>query len=762
MATRNDEFTEKDPRHGALPLIAGFPAATLPLFMVTMFLSAWLLFAIQPMFAKLVLPLLGGAPQVWVTAMLFFQAMLLVGYAYVHVTSRWLNLRWQAFVHLVVLIVALASLPVRVASSEPLTDQPILWLITLFTISVGLPFFAISATAPLLQRWFGHSGHDHAHDPYFLYGASNLGSILALLSYPIVVEPSLRLGQQAWTWAGGYALLIFLIVACAIALRRAPSGRSALSVGLPGTIDPGTIDPGTIDPGTIDKVSWGRRLRWVALAFAPSSLLLGVTTRITTDVAAIPMLWVIPLVLYLSTFVVVFSRRPLLRHNWMVVAQPYVLAVVFSADFFGKQWLPSLAGYLAVFFVTAMVCHGELARLRPAVRHLTEFYFAMALGGMLGGVFNALIAPATFVDVYEFAIALALACMLRPMLAPGGTKARVLDVALPLLLLGALLLPGQLDLYSLWPGDSIRYAFLVFAILSIFAFKDRPLRFGLGVGAFLAVQFLAGSSLVVDQARSFFGVYKIVLHQQEIEAYKFKHGTTFHGAQYTDPSRRREPLTYYIEAGPLGQVFAALAGSNRPGTVGLVGLGVGSTLCYQQPDQRWTIYEIDPLVTRIAQDTRYFNYLAECMDDSRTEIIHGDARLSIQEAEAGQFDLLILDAFSSDAVPVHLLTKEAMDLYLDKVSEDGVILFHISNRYITLVRVISGLVEDAGLAGLGQTYSAGSDKPPLHSNSHWVAVGRTKQALAFLADDPRWAETLPLQDSVLWTDDFSNLIAVLK
>ncbi len=753
-----DTFPMRDAPPGLRPVAAETSLAILPMFVVTSFLSAWLLFAIQPMSAKMVLPLLGGAPSVWITAMLFFQVTLLAGYAYVHVTTRLLGLRRQVLVHLAILAVALVSLPVQVAWTEPVISQPVLWLTAILTVSVGLPFFAVSATAPLLQRWFGHTGHSHALDPYFLYGASNLGSILGLLSYPVLAEPLLRLDQQGWTWTGGYGVLVLLIAVCTLTLRRVSA----------------TPDMAPDRPALASEpVSWRRRAHWIALAFAPSSLLLGVTAHLTTDVAAVPLLWVVPLTLYLLTFVFVFARRPVLRHQWMVASQPYVLVLAFvmlpivgsqMLPIVWNQWVPSIAANLIVFFVTAMVCHGELARRRPAVSHLTEFYFAMALGGMLGGAFNALVAPVLFTNVYEYHLALVVACMLRPTQAAGGAKARLLDAVLPALLFALLILPGRLGLPWPWELGGLAYlAYRIVVLVLIFGFKERPLRFGLGMAAFLMVNSLFGdTSNIVEQARSFFGVYKVTVHEKGAKAYILSHGTTIHGVQYADPATRREPLAYYTEPGPLGQLFAALAGSGRPRSIGVIGLGTGAAICYQRPGQRWTIYEIDPLVTRIAQDTRFFNYLADCMDDARMEIVHGDARLSLQGAEDGQFDLLILDAFSSSAVPVHLLTREAMALYFEKLSEDGIVMFHISNRHLNLVRVLSGLLDDAGLAGLSQRHRPDQEAGRWQYRSHWVAIGRTREALTFLSDDSRWTAVAATPASVLWTDDFSNIIGAFR
>ncbi|MEE8214481.1 MAG: fused MFS/spermidine synthase [Alphaproteobacteria bacterium] len=743
----NGVIDKRDPSFSAEATGAPWAAtAILPLFAATLFLSALLLFWIQPMFAKMVLPLLGGAPNVWNTAMVFFQATLLAGYAYAHATTRLFPLHRQVLIHLAIGALALVSLPVVVANIPPVEGAPILWLMVLLAVSIGLPFFAVSATAPLLQRWFGLSDHARAGDPYFLYGASNLGSILALLCYPLVFEPLLRLGHQGWIWTGGYCVLVALIAACGIRVLRS-EGRpaAAAAVALPE-----------------DGVSWRRRVHWVALAFAPSSLLLGVTAHITTDVAAVPLLWVVPLALYLLTYVLVFARRPPLPHSRVVALQPYLLfAAWMFLPIMSALWMV-ISIHLAVFFVTAMVCHGELVRRRPATSHLTEFYLLMAFGGVLGGVFNALIAPLLFTGIYEYGLALIVACLLRPWRTGGGARARVLDFVLPGIVLGAMLfVTGVADLDA---AAHTVYLFL-FAVavgVAVFSFKDRPVRFGLGVGAVLFALFVfAGADNVLDQQRSFFGVYR-VKSEEGGRVHVLTNGTIMHGAQFTDPARRREPAGYYTRQGPLGQVFTALEGTRRVRTVGLVGLGAGATLCYARPGQDWTVYEIDPLVGRLARNPAYFQYWSECLDPQRSRIVYGDARISLRHVPDGRFDLLILDAYSSDAVPAHLITRQALELYRAKLSPNGLLVFNLSNRHLDLGRVMGALVADAGMAGLIQTHVPEKEAGPYHWASVWGVVAANPAGLAFLSADPRWKRLQAPPAADIWTDDFSNILRALK
>ncbi len=720
-------------------------AGVLPLFAATLLLSALLLFWVEPMFTRMVLPLLGGSPAVWNTAMVFFQTALLAGYAYAHAMARWLNRRRQIALHLGLLALASIGLPIGIGAGwmPPTEGTPVLWLAALLACSLGLPFLVVSATAPLLQLWFAASGHRTAGDPYFLYGASNLGSIVALLGYPLLLEPTLDLDQQSRLWSLGYATLALLVAGCAMtAWRRAPLAAARSDVGALGACP---------TPG------W--RLAWLALACVPSALLLAVTAHITTDLAAVPLLWVIPLALYLSTFVLTFASRPWLKHAWMVRAQPFVLiplALLFSWNV--AFWL-ALPLHLGAFFVTAMVCHGELAGRRPAAPQLTEFYLWLAIGGMLGGVFAALLAPSLFDAVWEYPIALAAACLLRPCMT-GRDARRSLDLLLPLAVLVLMTLEAHWRYLGLPDLGTVGVlAFFVPVAMLLYGMAERPRRFGLGMAAALGAALIgADAQQVVARQRSFFGVYTI---KHDPAGYNILiHGTTVHGAEQTDPQGWREPLTYYLRDGPLGQLFAARAG-DPPQTIGAIGLGVGTVACYRRPGQRWTFYEIDPLVERIARDPHFFHYLEGCAPEA--EVVLGDARRSLRQAPDGRYDLLILDAFSSDAIPVHLLTREALALYLEKLAQDGVIALHISNRNLELAPIVADLVAAAGVMAWRQEH-----EPPrgelarYRSASSWIVIARRRADLGGLADDPRWSRLVARPDRRPWTDQFSNIVGTLR
>jgi len=676
----------------------------------------------------------------------------LAGYIYAHLTTRWLGVKWQACLHLTVMVTVLLFLPISLAagSTPPVDEAPVPWLIGLFAVSVGLPFFAVATNAPLLQRWFSHTGHSSATDPYFLYGASNLGSILALLSYPIVVEPLLNISDQSTTWSWAYAVLIGLIFACAITLRRR---------FIPDVIPKPSTSIFTVE----DSPTWSRRLHWLALAFVPSSLLLGVTMHITTDVAAVPLLWVLPLTLYLLTFVFVFARRPWLPHKWMVVAQPSCLllvALIFHWSF--KQIHISFFFHILVFFVTTMVCHGELVKRRPSARHLTEFYLWMSFGGMLGGVFNVVIAPLLFNWVIEYPLMLILACFLRPRPKQEATFFKSSDIVFPGLLLILLGIPLLLGAHPTDWGMIGVLGFFVILGLGTYSFQDRPLRYGLGIGTILLITSGLGiHDQVLIRDRSFFGV-NTVERTKTKDYHVLVHGNTIHGAQHTDPSRWKEPITYYYSEGPLNELLSKLNKSTTLNQIGILGLGTGALSCFRLPHQHWTYFEIDPSVVRLAQDTRYFHYLSECGEG--TNIVLGDARISLGNASDGLYDLLIVDAFTSDAIPIHLLTREALALYLQKMSNHGVLVFHISNTNLDLSNVMANLAADAQLVGRIEPFRGVSEEQK--SNylfpSSWVVVARNRDDLSFLDSDPRWKPLKPSPPSRVWTDNYSNILSVLK
>jgi hypothetical protein len=728
----------------------------LPLYALTLGLSALLMFWVQPLYARLALPLLGGAPAVWITAMLFFQAALLAGYLYAHLSVRWLGLKRQSLLHGAVLLLAFAALPIALPEGwlPPPGVTPAVWQIGLMAAGVGLPFFAVSATAPLLQRWFAHAGHARSADPYFLYSASNIGSVAALIGYPLLFEPLMRLGQQGWAWTGGYALLVLLIGVCGWVLW------TRFVANPPGVVGE--------DLELSSDISWRRRGMWVLLAFAPSSLMLGVTLHISTDVAAVPLLWVAPLALYLLSFVIVFARRPLLRHRWMLTLQVPALVLLAATMSWSHNFLwIELLIHLDIFFIAAMVCHGELAARRPAAGHLTEFYLWMSVGGVLGGLFNALLAPVLFDSVLEYPLAVLLVALLRPWRKGRGWRNVGLDLALPGLL--GLMLWFSIGLGEGGYGIAISLAvFFVAAVAALLlAWRGSPLRFALGLGvsmlmtplAFKQQEFyVADAKNVIHAERSFFGVNRITVMDSPVPAHVLVHGTTVHGAQRQDESGRNIPQAYYHPDGPLGQVFKAFP-FWRFNRVGVVGLGTGATACYARKGQDWTFYEIDPVVARIARDERFFTYLSDCAPAAH--VVIGDARLSLQAVSDGYFDLLILDAFSSDAIPIHLMTADAFAIYRRKLAPGGVILVHISNRYLDLEPVLGRITLETGFFGVVQNHEEGTNAAMLRYPSIWVAMARSPGDIAELAPDMRW-EPLRGAKAALWTDDYVNVLDMLK
>jgi hypothetical protein len=730
------------------------------LFLITLFLSAFLLFLVQPMIAKMVLPLLGGSPAVWSTCMVFFQAALLAGYAYAHATTTWLGARFQTVVHVGLLLLPLFVLPFGIppAAVRSLSPEanPTAWLFGILLGMVALPFFVVATSGPLLQRWFTQSGHPAASDPYFLYAASNLGSMLALLAYPLVVEPNLRLAQQSTIWAVGYGLYVALALGCITVVWRSQNGA----------LGGGDSSETMAEP---HRIEIGQVLRWVVLAFIPTSLMLGVTMYLTTDIAAIPLLWVIPLALYLLTFILTFARRPIFPHSWMVRALPMaavMLALVLNiASVAQPAFLPL---HLVVFFLAAMVCHGELVQCRPSQEHLTAFFLAMSCGGVLGGLFNALIAPRVFDRIAEYPLALVLACLVlpKPRTDASDRWSRSLDWVMPLCL--GILTLGLVTVLQPRSGSTQDdlHAKLAFGMagLACYAFKDRPVRFGLGLGAVLLVAGTYTSSYgrVLYQHRNYFGVLRVA-YDGSGNFNRLIHGHTLHGQQSLDPDRRLEPLTYYHRTGPIGQIFEVMR-TRDPGTdVALVGLGAGSLAAYPEPGQRMTYYEIDPVVAKIARDTRFFTFLADSRAAS-IAVVMGDARLRLSDAPDHAYGLIVLDAFSSDAIPTHLLTREALRLYRSKLKADGILAFHISNKCIDLAPILGALARDAGLRCLVRRdldlspVELKSGKEP----STWAVMAARYAHLDSLSNDTRWVPPQVPHGEAVWTDDFSSIIEHLR
>ena len=701
--------------------------ATLGLFATAIFAGATLLFLVQPMVARMVLPLFGGSQAVWTTSMLFFQAVLLAGYGYAHASTRLLGPSRQPILHAVVLVLALAALPIGRGLAPPAADaSPSLWLLGVLAVAVGAPFFVVTTTSPLLQRWLATSGHAAGRDPYFLYAAGNVGSLMALLAYPLVVEPRLTLDQQARLWSIGYVLFAVLCLGCLVVARRgSPSAQSASA------------------RANVPALAWRTRARWVATALVPSSLMLGVTTYVSTDVASFPLLWVLPLAVYLLTFVVTFARRPLVTPHAAALILPLPTTLVF-AQMLGAITLPlpvTLLAQLFVLFFAGVLAHGRLAEERPVPERLTEFYFLLSLGGVLGGALNAFVAPLVFDSVLEYPIVLVLALALRR-----GGRARIADVV-PVL---AVFVGGFAGLAVVQSASAARVVVGCLVLASLAIGVRRPFRLTL---AFACLTLLvAVGSMGVHTERTFFGVLRVTEQDGERRLY---HGTTLHGVERLAGPLAGEPLTYYARRGPLGDVFAAYPRFDR---VDAIGLGVGTLAAYGRAGERLTFHELDPAIARVARDPRFFTYLRD--SQAEVKIVIGDGRRTIARVPNGTSDLVVVDAFSSDSVPMHLLTREAVELYVRKLRPGGLIAFHLSNRHLELAPVVARAADALGLAAVERNDRAeGADGA--RTASEWLVVARSAERLEPLLERRGWGvPTVPA--GRVWTDDYSNVLSVVK
>ena len=717
-------------------------------FSLPVFLSAGLLFWVQPLIAKMLLPLLGGAPAVWNTCMVFFQAMLLAGYAYALVITQALKLRQQVALHLIILIATGLLLPfgisARVVESIPRENSPIIWLLVSLFVIVGPPFFVLAASGPLLQKWFSKTNHPDASNPYFLYSLSNAGSFISLLAFPFFLEPMFAAKTQSRAWSFGYVVLglSFAVIGFLLwKVRAASSTAESLPVQ--------TV-----------AVPISARYKWLLLAFLPSSLMLGVTTYISTDIASVPLIWILPLALYLSTFVLAFSGKQFFSLRFLSFVIPTLLvalalAAVTEADV--PRWLIIIV-HLALFFFAALLCHTLLSNARPGVDRLPEFYLWLAVGGVLGGVFNALIAPVVFSSTLEYPLILIAVTAVRT-LAHNSGREKLLDTWIPAAA-AALAIVGLVVVPQFRIGQT-REALVIIGLPLLFAYlvsSKKPLVFAASLLLLLACARLYTSTheSTIYQTRNFFGTWRIVEIKGEKQR-RVLHGTTIHGIQFTD-ERQCQPTSYFHNDGPLGDVFRAYNAQPSTNRVAVTGLASGTIAAHSRSDQTWDFYEIDPAAVAIARDTGHFSYVKGCASGTLNMIV-GDARLRLQEAQNSSYGLIVLDAFASDSVPTHLVTREALSLYLAKLAPGGLLAFNISNRYFDFKPLFAGLARDAGLVARVATdnsYNRETGKFP----SIWLVLARTSDDLKNLDHQgQRWQTP---QGDVVWTDDFSNIFTLMK
>lgn len=739
-------------------------AGVLAVFTATIFLSALLLFSVQPIFAKMVLPNLGGTPAVWAVSMCFFQGALLAGYCYAHLLNRYAPPRLAPVLHLGLLAVAWLTLPFGLpAGTTPPAGDAYLWLIGVLALGIGLPFFAISANAPLLQAWFARSGHPHANDPYFLYGASNLGSLLALLAYPVAIEPMLTLAGQSSTWGFGFTLLGAAIAVSAVAMVQAALARG-LALDVPVAARSGSERAEV-------AVTLRDRFVWIGLAFVPSGLLVAFTTHLTTDIASAPFLWVLPLAAFLATFIAVFRDQSMIPEAFMRQALgPAVAAALIAVAAPSKASSGMLIGAAAIaFLLVTLSAHRELFLARPAASRLTEFYLWMSLGGVLGGVFAAIVAPQLFSTVFEYPLLLAAGLVCQRHFFAGWSdedRSSALRIAAGAALVMAVasvatwLVPGEIDLVRafaviaalgamlIWRTDARRTAMTGFAVLA---------------GILIVPSSYQGSWV----ERSFFGVHRVADTPDGQFRLVF-HGTTIHGAERIRtasgaPVDRPVPATYFHAASPLAVGFdVAREATGKTGgglRYGLVGLGAGSLACYVRPNETMRIYEIDPVVVKIATNPRQFRFLPMCQP--KPDVVVGDARLTVAREPAGRFDYLTIDAFSSDAVPVHLMTAQSIAMYLDKVSAAGLVALHVSNRFMDLYRVAAVTAKSVPGAHVATMVRLGAKDESLDASPSMVVfVSRSAETIARVRALPGAIETsnAPIRP---WTDDYSDVLSAV-
>ncbi len=707
---------------------------TLAVFTAASFLAAFLMFAVQPMVGKMLLPLVGGTPAGWVVAMAFFQLALLAGYLLAHLLSTF-TARSHGALFLMALSLGVFFLPVSLKDQAAVLGAiPTPFTVfALLSLTVAVPFIALSLSAPTIQRLFSSTGHPDAKDPYFLYVASNLGSFAGLFAYPLMIEPLMKLSVQMHSWMGGFAVLISLACFATATLSKQEERKASKAPK--------------------ESITWSRRLRWLALAFVPSSLMLGVTSHITMDILSVPMVWVVPLGIYLLTFVAAFSKKRLVSLQFLQVLHPFVVALALGFVLFltHASWM-TLLPHLAFFGIIALFCHQLLSDDRPSVAHLTEYYLIMSAGGALGGAFNAFLMPTLLDFQLEYQLTLLLSCLLNPAFGKAPTtKSWLLLVAA---------VTGALILYAVkaMTGLTLTQGLLpVFFILCLVLASSQA-RLALLCGAYVIFMDLAANHAgqMLYRDRNFFGIVKVTEKQKthEDKIYDMRllaHGTTIHGVQYFTKELEREPTAYFTRQGQLGDVFRAL----KPKSVGVAGLGIGTISCHLGKNASLVFYEIDPAIVYAAKN--YFTYLDKCAPE-KNEIIVGDARLELAKRDQDRYDLLILDAFSSDMVPVHLMTIEAFQLYLERIKPDGAIVFNLSNRFYELKDLVAANAAKLGL----QNLQLKKDAPVWYgAASNWMILSRTGKHFPALKN-AGWQEITAPAGMKPWTDEYSHSINLIR
>ncbi len=728
------------------------------LFAPTIFLSAFLLFCSEPMVGKMMLPLMGGAASVWITCLLFFQLMLLVGYGYAHALERYAKVRTQIAVHSFFVLMTIGFLPMRFSMrpDAAASNYPTLWLLGQLMKNVGVPFGVVSTTAPLLQNWLSKTMSKSAKDPYFLYAVSNGGSLLALLAYPLLIEPRFGVRFQAESWFGAYGLLVVMVFV----------GSWIVWKNLNDVDIPSPRDESEALLGASERVGWNSRLYWLASAFVPSALMLAVTNHMLLNLASVPFLWVMPLAAYLITFMIAFARRFRISLAALSSAVPVVLLALFPLVAAAKPVSAKLLWYvlgshILVLFAGALLCHTFLASSRPKASHLTEFYFCVALGGALGGVFTAVVAPSVFNRVVEYPLLVTTIAFFRQKRDP-QEKMNLLDFIFPAVL-GLLIVAAwyafQREIVDVTEDWKISLSVDAVLVLITFLFRNRKFRFAIAMavlilGYYAALPTFLEDAKVLYRGRDFFGVKKVT-YEPDSNMRKLLHGDTLHGMESQDPKLSGQPISYYHETGPVGDVMKMI--SDRPNQhIGVIGLGTGSMAGWVRPNRRITFFDIDPQVYEIAG--HFFTFLRRC--GSNCNVVIGDGRLSIEKVPEQEFDVLLLDAFDSDSIPAHLVSREAVQIYLKKLKPNGLIMFHVSNRYMDVEGLVSALIADAHMEGLVRYDD--DEEPTGKTASDYVVAARLPEDLGSLEQNENWSPVEKPTSIQPWTDDYSNMLKIVR